>query len=174
MSRTESSLQSEFSGSTFSTFANSDQFVNFQQKFSHFNPETPNPHYNEFDQSESHSSYKHGYTEENGDQNQNSYALFPRLTHSEMTSNEQVSAPDLNLNSFITKPTPIQSHPCDKKHNFCATTLPCNCNIHVHYNISYSSPIPVCACHSAGFYSELLQGRGLHPPGDGDRYVCDV
>ena len=45
-----STTQSEFSESSLNCFPNSEQFVNFQQRFSRFNPESQNPHYNEFEQ----------------------------------------------------------------------------------------------------------------------------
>ena len=53
ISDTNSTSKSDYSESTFSNLAKSEQFVNIQQKFSHFNPETTNPHYAEFEQSDS-------------------------------------------------------------------------------------------------------------------------
>ena len=44
MSGTGSSSQSEYSAYTVSTNANSKNFVNFQQRFKHFNPEAHTPH----------------------------------------------------------------------------------------------------------------------------------
>ena len=162
MPGTGSSSKSECSAYTLSTNMNSDNLVNFQQRFYHFNPEAQRPH--SFDTNSVFGQSEHGDTNNcdynhNAVQNYKSEPLYAPTTHltSEALSHNG-SNPELS-------PGPEQRPPC-------------SCNIHIHYNIRYSPSTVTCQCqcsrHITGFNSDFVHGGGEQPVCRGGSYVCDV
>eukprot|EP00090_Calanus_glacialis_P011122 TRINITY_DN19593_c0_g1_i1.p1 TRINITY_DN19593_c0_g1~~TRINITY_DN19593_c0_g1_i1.p1 ORF type:complete len:168 (-),score=11.68 TRINITY_DN19593_c0_g1_i1:6-476(-) len=156
MSGTGSSSQSECSAYTLSTNMNSDNLVNFQQRFSYFNPEAQTPH--SFDTNSV--CGQSVYSDRNlCDQNHNAIQNY---------KSEPICDPKLHSTSKALScngPYPeLRPH--------------CSCNIHIHYNISYSPSTVTCQCqcsrHITGFNSDFVHGGGEQPVCRGGSYVCDV
>ena len=156
MSRTGSSSQSECSANTLSPDMNSDNLVNFQQRFNIFNPEAQTPH--SFDTSSVGGKSLHSDTNI-CDQNYNSLQNYKYEPICDPTLHSTRKAMSCN------GPYPeLRPH--------------CSCNIHIHYNISYRpySATGQCQCSSkiAGFNTDFLHGDHMQPICKGNNLVCDV
>ena len=188
MSDSISNSKSQYTGSTSSTFANTDKFVNFQQKFNHFNPNTPNPHYNVIEHAEPHLTCECRFDDRRSDQNHNT--LYCATDHKKQVTgphnseNRAVASNLYSENQDSNDLQPRHIHLCDRtqlpierqlENNLCPSLSSCNSNIHIHYNISYAVPTtaPSVVQHDM-FYSDLVQNRGIHSNSDCDTFVCDV
>jgi hypothetical protein len=156
MSVTGSSSQSECSAYTLSTNMKSDNLVNFQQRFNHFNPEAQTPHSSDTNSISGQSVYSNTHI---CDQNHN---------------------PVQNYKYEKMSDTPF--HPTSRAIS-CISPYPelrpnCSCNIHIQFNIRYSPSTLTCQCqcsrHCTGCNFNFGQGSGEQPVCRGDSLVCDV
>jgi hypothetical protein len=149
MSGTGSSSQSECSAYTLSTNMNSENLVNFQQRFSHFNPEAQTPQ--SFD---TNSVCGQSVNSDMNlcDQNHNAvkyYKCDPTLHSTSRSLSHNTPYPELRPN--------------------------CSCNIHIHYNISYSPSTVTYQCQCSRQNNDFVHGGGGQPPVcSGDSFVYDV
>ena len=131
ISGTGSSSQLECSAYTLSTNMNSDNLVNFQQRFSHFNPEIQTPH------------------------------LFNTNSVCGQSVNGDKNLCDQNHNAvrnYKNEPSHDLAHHSTSRDLSCNGPYPelipdCSCNIQIHYNIRYSQ----CPCsrNITGFSSDF-------------------
>ena len=145
MSGTGSSAQSECSAYT---KGNSENFVNFQQRFKYFNPEAQLPH-----SLETNSLYEKSRDTTPYDPNHNI------VQHCHYRGMQDLAVKNRDC-----------AAPCPDKRP--------QCNIQIHYNIRYKPPPEACQCgsksHCSVFRSDIVHGSDIQHAYREERFICDV